>query len=106
MPTTAGEQSDYTFNIQSSVAMVPTDKIVIRFPRDFDGFVGGVREEFETAGRTSYIQCSAPSMSDRRECEVSHWNVTVLCTKDITANTDLAITIESIINPEADTETG
>ena len=95
---TGGEFADYTFRFKSSVPLGSTDLIKITFPNEFDAFVGDAGEWFENDPGTFYIECESEVIGSIL-CTVEHWEVTIQGNSEITANTQISITIKNVRNP-------
>jgi hypothetical protein len=91
-PKTAGEWSTFTFTFKSSQAHTATDKFVIVFPDEFDAYIGMSMNKFSNEPTTYYIDCSSSALGTFW-CMVDHWELWIMGSSDVVANTDISITV-------------
>lgn len=98
----AGEYASYTFSFKSAAEVEIDDYIVIRFPKDFDPYIGNSQNLLAGCEPNSYyIGCSSETLGNV-VCTVDHWYVKatgVSISKDI--NTALDLTVIGVSNPAA-----
>jgi hypothetical protein len=108
-PQTAGEFATYTFSFKSSVTFLATDMVVIVFPDEFCPFLGGgndghggAAEWFANGLETDmyYVMASSTEMGTVW-AKADHWEVWITGTNEITANSDITVTLMNIGNPPA-----
>lgn len=69
--TTANEYADYTFTFRTSLNVDATDSIWIKFPRDYEPYLGLSEIKYKWASPSYYyIDCSSSRLGENVECTV------------------------------------
>jgi hypothetical protein len=72
------------------------------FPDEFDAYIGMSMNKFNNEPTTYYIDCSSSALGTVW-CTVDHWELWIMGSSDVVANTDISITVMNVRNPIAGT---
>jgi len=61
-PKNAGDVATYSFTFKSSKDFTSTDKINIRFPDEYDPYIGNSWVKFENEPTSYYIECACAQL--------------------------------------------
>jgi hypothetical protein len=93
-----GASSDYTFSFKVTGGYTVGDSIMIKFPREFDLFVGDAGQWFTEEPDVYYMNCSSTAMG-ASWCKVSKRVVTVTGSVAVEETNAIDITLNGVCNP-------
>lgn len=98
-PNNAGEIATYEFTFSISCATVVGYEIWIKFPDNFDSYIGEAYVKFPWGEEDNYdLPCKSTVLGDIR-CYVDHWYVIVTNMNTIAAGTKISLSLLQIRNP-------
>lgn len=98
-PSNIGEQATYNFSFSISTKIVKNDEIWIKFPDDYDPYLGQSDAKFSMGEPNNfYIDCQSEVLGNIN-CKVDHWYIIISNLNTVLPDTKIILTLFKVSNP-------
>lgn len=96
----ANSYADYTLIFSSAVAIDPTDEIWIRFPDQYDPYIGYVTESYPWyEPGTYYLECASTNLGNDLVCVADRWYLKLKNLTTVAASSSITLSLYDVMNP-------
>ena len=98
-PKNVGVEATYSFLFSISTNIVKDDQVWIKFPEDYDPYLGQAEVKFAWGEPDNYYIDCASEVLGNINCKVDHWFLIISELNTVLADTEISLTIQKVSNP-------